>query len=309
MNSNSTLYCDKSNAAYAKTLFDNLKSGNLITPLSSGFASLDVPLGGGFVPGLYVIGAVSSLGKTTFVSQIADNMAASGSDILYFSLEMERNQLILKAISRITYTLSQSEIRANTYNELARAKRFSDRPRHEQQLIEDAFGYYAQYADRIYVKDDMFSASVDSIKKAVVDHKKYTGNTPVVIVDYLQVLSGPRDGSDKQTMDHSVTALKSMSTELGVITLAISSLNRASYKLPVSLEAFKESGGIEYTADVLMGLQPCGLARDPKRFDIQEFKQQEVRDMEAVILKNRFGPVEDRICFNYRPRFNYFEEL
>lgn len=302
-------YHERSNLAHAKRLFEDMKNGALLTPLSTGFPSLDAPLGGGVIPGLYIIGAVSSLGKTTFVSQIADSMAAAGHDILYVSMEMERRQLVLKSISRITYTLSHSKIVSKSYGELIQIKNYADRPAAERKLIEASFAQYAQYAGNIYVMDDIFSTSVGNIETAVVDHIKCTGKTPIVIIDYLQVLSGPRDGaSDKQAIDYAVSKLKCMCTKLGVIIIAVSSLNRASYRSPVSLESFKEIGGIEYTADVLIGLQPYGLEQNPKSFDLQAFKRQEVRAMELVILKNRFGPVDERVDFDYLPRFNYFTE-
>lgn len=74
-----------------------------IKPISTGFKNLDNILGGGLYAGLYIIGAVSSLGKTTFSLQIADQIATSGTDVLIFSLEMATNELIAKSVSRLTY--------------------------------------------------------------------------------------------------------------------------------------------------------------------------------------------------------------
>jgi len=70
--------------------------------ISTGFNTLDVALDGGLFEGLYVIGAISSLGKTTLAIQIADYLASQGRDVLYISLEMSRYEIMAKSISRHT---------------------------------------------------------------------------------------------------------------------------------------------------------------------------------------------------------------
>ena len=68
---------------------------------------------------------------------------------------------------------------------------------------------------------------------------------PVVLIDYLQIIA-PVDVhfTDKQNLDRSVCALKKLSREEGLTIFAISSFNRENYNLEVSMNAFKESGGI-----------------------------------------------------------------
>lgn len=307
-NSNQS-YIAKSNKSYAEKLLENLKNGNMVTPISTGFPGLDRALGGGLIPGLYVFGAISALGKTTFAIQMSDNLAKMGNDILYVSLEMERDKLILKSFSRLTYEISQDSFLSQSYGNLVGAKKYAEMSSAEQDLIEKAAQSYGEFADKIYINDGIFSASIDHVRAAVIEHKKQTGRTPIVVIDYLQVLRGPQESaSDKQTLDHVVTTLKRLSSEENAIIFAVSSLNRASYKSPVSLESFKESGGIEYTADILLGLQPQGIDTNSKNFDFQTFKKQTIREVEFVILKNRFGPTENKVAFSYRPCFNYFEE-
>jgi len=88
--------------------------------------------------------------------------------------------------------------------------------------------------------------------------------------------------------------------------VAISSLNRANYNTAISMEAFKESGGIEYSSDVLIGLQLAGAG--VPNFDPTAEKQKYPREIELVILKNRSAAVGDKIKFKYYPMFNYFIE-
>lgn len=72
------------------------------------------------------------------------------------------------------------------------------------------------------------------------------------------------------------------------------------------MSAFKESGSIEYSADVLLGLQLEGTGE--KEFNIDKAKQKPVREIELKILKNRNGPVGETLHFAYRPQFNLFTE-
>ena len=77
---------------------------------ATGFTELDELLDGGFLGGnLILLGAISSLGKTTFALQIAENIASAGKDVLIFSLEMSKNELNAKSISRNTYRLTDDD--------------------------------------------------------------------------------------------------------------------------------------------------------------------------------------------------------
>jgi len=73
------------------------------------------------------------------------------------------------------------------------------------------------------------------------------------------------------------------------------------------MEAFKESGAIEYGSDVLLGLQFNGAGK--KEYDAKEAKRKNPRDVELVILKNRNGATGDTIAYEYYPLFNYFKEV
>ena len=72
------------------------------------------------------------------------------------------------------------------------------------------------------------------------------------------------------------------------------------------MAAFKESGGIDYSADVLMGLQARGAGS--RTFNIDEEKRKDPRELELKILKNRSAAVVDPIPFRYYPAFSCFTE-
>ena len=112
--------------------------------------------------------------------------------------------------------------------------------------------------------------------------------------------------TDKQNIDKAVLELKRISRDFKIPVIAISSLNRPGYKGKIAFEAFKESGAIEYTSDVIIGLQLKGAGVDG--FDVDAAKSKEPREMEVCILKNRNGKTGGKIDFEYYPKFNYFKE-
>jgi len=112
--------------------------------------------------------------------------------------------------------------------------------------------------------------------------------------------------TDKQNTDKAVMELKRISRDFKLPLIAVSSFNRQNYKNPVAMEAFKESGAIEYSSDVLIGLQVKGAGSE--NLDINEIKKQDPRQVELVILKNRNGRMGDTIPYSYYPLFNRFTE-
>ena len=73
------------------------------------------------------------------------------------------------------------------------------------------------------------------------------------------------------------------------------------------MEAFKESGAIEYSSDILIGLQLKGAGK--KDFDANEAKTKNPREIELVVLKNRNGATGKKVELEYYPLFNYFKEV
>lgn len=279
--------------------------------LSTGFANLDHYLDGGFYDGLYILGAISSLGKTTFAIQIADYLSSQGHDVLYISLEMSRYEIMAKSISRHTY-LNCKKNSEDMYNpksqgQILDGKRYQSYTPLERDVIYHAGEIYKQEAIRLWIYEVTDNLTVDSIKSLIEEHRKHTNVCPVVIIDYLQIIT-PTDHklTEKQSVDQIVKRLKQISRDFKIPVLAISSLNRESYKSPISMQAFKESGGIEYSADVLFGLQLKGV--EAKDFDVEIAKSKTPREIELKILKNRRGRTGRSLFFEYYPEFNYFEQ-
>jgi replicative DNA helicase len=147
------------------------------------------------------------------------------------------------------------------------------------------------------------------VRQLAETHIKITGSKPVVIIDYLQILAPfePR-ASDKQNTDKAVFELKRLSRDFKIPILGISSLNRDNYNTSINMSAFKESGAIEYSSDVLLGMQFENDGEKITSDSIDRLKREDVRKIELKILKNRNGATGSSITYDYHPMFNYFKE-
>lgn len=333
---NRASYMPESAAVTAYKFLDSLLAKERADCYPTGFKELDAILDGGLFPGLYVVGAISSLGKTTFSLQIADNIAMSGKAVLFFSLEMSRQELIAKSISRrmmqkamkdnagVKNVLEKVKGSAKTTRDIMKgAKSWSKDSR--DLLQEAAFWYTGEEGpgSHLAISEGAGNIGYKEIRAAVQAYKVENGVYPVVVIDYLQIMA-PADprATDKQNTDKTVLELKRMSRDFNVPVLAISSFNRENYSQAVNMAAFKESGAVEYSADVLIGLQyeymrkrpgETDKARTTRIAESQEHVQQEAAQglpilVDAVILKNRNG-ARGHASLKFMPRFNCYEDV
>jgi len=335
-------------ADYVQSFIDHI-SGKT-APISTGFKKLDLLLDGGLHPGLIIVGAISSLGKTTFVLNIADNMATRGQDVILFSLEMSKFELMAKSISRKTFLYCKANKRPTKYAKTNLGITDFDRYQtsfapdgtlkqgyceEELNIISECTEDYLQNtAGHFYVVEGVGNIGTAEIRERVEKFVDATGRTPVIIIDYIQILAPENEhGTDKQNTDKSVVELKRLSRDLNTPVIGISSFNRDNYKEPVNMAAFKESGAIEYTSDILLGLQYHGMdyqaytgPQGGQNFETEKDKNRIARiaklfeevkrasnageplDIDVKVLKNRSGK-KGEIVLQYIPRFNcYMEE-
>lgn len=306
-------------------------------PIKTGFRGLDDLLGGEMERGLILLGAPSSLGKTTLMLQIADQIAYSDRrDILYFSLEQSREELVAKSVSRLSFLLDNNGgSTAKTTLGIMQKSRWKNYSDEQKEAIYDAFTAYNATAGRLYFRTcPVGGLSVEDISKAVQEHERATGRAPVVFIDYLQAIR-PLDNARtdrRQAVDMNISALKRLSASAnngkGIVVFVISSLSRAYYYEQATLEAFKESGGIEYGADYALGLAYDWLYTDeadkpdPKyRGDITKYRRDKINELRGdetcsetipirlTILKHRNG-VPNRHCrLMFAPAYNCFSEI
>lgn len=335
-------YCNNSSLSDLDTLLEVIDKSKNSTYISTGLQSVDKILDNGLRTGLYVVGAISSLGKTTFCLQIVSYMAKQGRDVLIFSLEMASTELVAKNISRETMIAdirkTQGYSNAKSTLGIMDGRRHSKYSRIEQEVYREAIDQYRQYAGNIRIIEGVGSITVDDIKKAIEKHIYYTGNKPIVLIDYMQIMAHPttikHSMTDKQVTDYNIVSLKQMSRDYDIPIIGISSFNRESYTEPVNMSAFKESGAVEYTADVLIGLQYEGMdyksstktdkngnmipywettsehtsrVRDLLKKQEQKAKDLQPQQIECKVLKNRNG-TRGTVNLDFYPVFNRFTE-
>lgn len=275
----------------------------------TGFANLDEKAGG-LYSGLYVLAAISSLGKTTLALQMADQLAAAGNDVLFFSMEQSRLEMVSKSLARMTAQADKQK----AVTSLSIRKGYLP-----LQVLQAVKQYKAQTGDRLSIIEGNFNCDIGFIADYIRRYRQRTGTAPVCIVDYLQILQPAADGksrgSKKDEIDLSITELKRLSRELDITIIVISSLNRANYLTPFAFESLKESGQIEYTADVVWGLQLACLDESTfskegniadKRKRVDEAKAEEPRKIKFVCLKNRYGISNYDCYFDYYPANDLF---
>lgn len=289
-----------------KEFLKTISGGDLYKPILTGIYSIDRMIGGGFLPGLYVLAAQSGSGKTTLVLQIADNIAKKGTDVVIFSMEMAKENLLARSISRESYISRGASGSGSEFDIL----------RGEIDCAVEADKYFDLVGDHLSIYEGR--KTVDKIYSTIQSYVSKTGRAPVVVVDYLQLID-PAGKDTRESVNHSVDVLARIRREFKRPVILISSMSRSSYMKTGSESMYKESGEIEYTADCLLALTYRGINysksnsretnleyenRMSKQFE--EAKAKNPRELTLSVLKNRFSNVSEGVALDYYPRYNYF---
>lgn len=256
--------------------------------MSTGIAGLDKALDGGLHAGLTVLGAVSSMGKTSLMLQMADTLAAAGRNVLFITIEMSRMELIAKSAVRGTKE---------------RARPLLDGKLPEEKVR----GLISAYRQKTGGRVELWEPDVP-LTPAFLDEKVSAfcaqHESPVLFLDYLQLVAPARAGmTEKQTADAAVAMLKQLARRYDMPVMAASSLNREAYRpgsAEPGLSAFKESGSVEYSADLLLVLK--------YRTDADRENKTAPRHLALIILKNRFGATGESIPLDYEPEKELFRD-
>lgn len=299
--------------SYIDTYLKNIDENKNRPIIKTGFDKLDEKLNGGLYPGLYTIGAISSLGKTALTLQIADNIAEMNNNVLFFSLEMPKDELISRSISRHMYLIDSDKARYAGTNNVMYGKTDNCKD-----IFVNAVELYKENISKhLKIIEGNFDMNIMGIISKVESYINLTKSKPVVFIDYLQIIkpSLEKAYSEKQGVDDVVVKLKMMSRNFKIPVFVISSFNRENYNTSVNFSCFKESGGIEYTSDFVLGLQLSALD-DNELLDnkkkLQEYlhkaKDKNPREITLVILKNRNGKSFTKQKFNFYAKNNLFVE-
>jgi replicative DNA helicase len=296
---------------YTKTWLKEIKELKKTPIISTGFPKFNKKLGGGIFPGLYVIGSISSLGKTAFTLQMADQIAKNQHPVLYFSTEMPKIELLSRSISRQIFNYDRERFKDVGTLKIMRGNFYDCIDEMNQALID-----YEPIAKNLTIQKCNFNTDIKEVKEIVKAYISKAKLKPVIIIDYLQTLKA-EGFNERQKTDNVVAGLKDISTDFHIPVISISSFNRANYLTKVSFENFKESGLIEYTADVLIGLQLTVLDeldlseknKHTNREKLSKAKDEEMpRRITAVVLKQRNARAFVKQNFLFFPKNNHIQE-
>ena len=293
-----------------------------VEPIPTGFAAFDAEIGGGLLPNLYFIGAITTLGKTTFALQIADHIAAAGHFVLVFSLEMPEESIIARSLSRITYTApdfmphgAKPKTELDFTLQAHRNSNFTDKDREQMQT---AARYYANNGIGDYQLIYEGRKTVDEIRATVEQFTKIMPDSaPVVVVDYLQIIKPTKElqrGTQREQIDYAVDALCAMRRELKTPILCISSFNRNSYTGAAGTDSFKESGAIEYSGDAVITLEYSQVTQEDLKTEsaakkaVDREAAKDERQIKATFKKNRGNRVGASIEYKFAAAYNTFTE-
>lgn len=242
-----------------------------VTGIATGFLDLDYKTAGMQPADLVLVAARPSMGKTAFVLNIAQHVAFKlNQTVAIFSLEMSKEQLVNRLFSLESRVDSQ-HLRTGNLTDMEWEK-----------LIESA-GVIGQSN---LIIDDTPGISIAELRskcrKYKMDH-----DLKMIIIDYLQLMSGGGRGSESRQQEISdiSRSLKALARELSVPVITLSQLSRAVEQRPdhrPMLSDLRESGAIEQDADVVMFIY---------RDDYYNKDTDKKGIAEIIIAKQRNGPI------------------
>ncbi|SFG49240.1 replicative DNA helicase [Lachnospiraceae bacterium C7] len=247
------------------------KQTGTVTGIPTGFIDLDYRTAGLQPSDLVLVAARPSMGKTAFVLNLAQHIAFhEHMCTAIFSLEMSKEQLVNRLFSLESHVDAQA----------LRTGNLSDSD--WERLIEGA----GIIGDSNLIIDDTPGISISELRSKCRKYK-LEHDLKIVIIDYLQLMSGSGRSSDSRQQEISdiSRSLKALARELNVPVIALSQLSRAVEQRPdhrPMLSDLRESGAIEQDADVVMFIY---------RDDYYN-KDTELKGIsEIIIAKQRNGPI------------------
>ena len=265
------------------------KSKGTVTGIPTGFIDLDYKTSGLQPSDLILVAARPSMGKTAFVLNIAQHVAfKQNRTVAIFSLEMSKEQLVNRLFSLESYVDAQ----------LLRTGNLKDSD--WEKLIEGA----GTIGRSNLIIDDTPGISISEMRSKCRKYKM-EHNLDLIIIDYLQLMSGSvggRNESRQQEISDISRSLKALARELSVPVIALSQLSRAVEQRPdhrPMLSDLRESGAIEQDADVVMFIY---------RDDYYNKDTEHVNEAEIIIAKQRNGPIGN-VELVWLPRYTQFVNM
>jgi replicative DNA helicase len=268
-----------------------LQRGQRITGLATHYTDLDEMTSGLQRSDLVIIAARPSMGKTAFAMNIAENAAVDDQQVVgVFSLEMSREALLMRMLC------SQARVDAH---KMRTGSLWQDDTRKVVKAME-------QLAHAPIFIDDTPGISLSEMRAKARRLKQSQGHLDLIIVDYLQLMSGGSKRYENRTQEVSAISrgLKALAKELSVPVIALSQLSRApesrSGDHRPQLADLRESGSIEQDADLVMFI----FREEVYNHDDPDLQGR----AEIIISKQRNGPI-GRINLAFLKNCTRFETL
>ena len=264
------------------------ESENHLPGLSTGMSAVDQKITGLNKSDLILLAARPGMGKTSMALNILLHAGKfSGKSVAFFSLEMSREQLVLRLISNESFVDNKKMVTGKL---------------NESDWEKVAAAADALNRTKILIDDDSTVSVADINAKC-----RRVEDLGLVVIDYLQLMTSAggkeRSGDNRQQIVSDISrALKIMAKELNVPVLCLSQLSRANEsrtnKRPM-LSDLRESGAIEQDADIVMFLY---------REDYYEKESENHNLAECIIAKNRHGETRT-VELQWLPEYTTFSSI
>jgi len=275
----------------------------------TGFPALDDWLGGGLYEGLTVLSGFPSLGKTSLIWQIAENIAAAGCHVIFFSLEMGKADMLAKSLSRRAYQNGRDVTSDDAE---------SGRDECERELEE----LFADVGARFECVEGSFGYGIEKIYQKARRAKKHCGGRLAVFVDYLQAAADYGGKAETAAISDTAKAFRQMARDLHCPVVCASSVARSGYDCAVGFSSFYGSSGIESAADCAAGLQLSAVysreykeagrdkvgGKEKQAEMIDKSKKALMREVSFIGMKNRRGEMGCKIDFVFDVKHCNFKQ-
>jgi replicative DNA helicase len=241
-----------------------------VTGVPTGYFDLDAKTAG-LQPGdMIIVAGRPAMGKTSFALNIAEHVAVDlGLPVAIFSLEMPGTQLAMRFVSSVA-KIDQTRLRTG-------------------RLTDDDWGRLTMALGKLHEApihiDETGGINPTDLRARARRLYRQCGKLGLIVVDYLQLMSGTRDGENRTAEISEISrAIKSLAKELHVPIIALSQLNRALEQRPNKrpvMSDLRESGAIEQDADIIMFIY---------RDEVYNQDTQDKGLAEIIIGKHRNGP-------------------
>ena len=291
-------------------------------PMQTGMPAFDRLLGGGILrQSLVILSSAPGYGKTAFASQIFEEMAKQGTDVLFLNLEMSREQLLARSLSRICHKQGRKGISST---DILKGYAWKDDPLRKAYIMQAAEEYKNTIAERMIYNPEKGTnlERIMSILYSFAETAKTQGKpAPVVVLDYLHLITTDKREEQGEILKKAVAALKGYAIQYDTFVFAISANNRTSNSSGIiSLESGRDTSAIEYSADVQLSLNYAALADKKKKENGDYYKASDPDDMAKLqagdmngnremivqVLKNRLDNTGGKLYLAFNPKASIF---